>query len=189
MRMHAANNNDIRILDVAILRFMGSGEIPLETHQMVYVTDNSDKLYLSREACTEFGLISKSFPKLGETFGLGWYPATEDQQISSSICNLPKSEPPPPLPTALPFPPDEKHRQNLHSYLLNHYVKHIQHLRASTLTNDASAPHATDGRFQCLAICMPHPDSCTTTLAGRDRYDEIVADIPNKTKCIDDTPL
>ena len=122
MRMHAANNNDIRILGAAILRFTGSGEIHLETRQMVYVTDNSDQLYLSREACIELGLISKSFPKLGETFGLGSYAATEDQQISSSIiCNCPKRDPPPPLPTDLPFPPDEGNRQNLHSYLLNHY--------------------------------------------------------------------
>ena len=49
MRMHAANNNGITILGAAIMRFSGtspSGQT-LETRQIVYVTSDSDKLFLS----------------------------------------------------------------------------------------------------------------------------------------------
>ncbi|KAK3731812.1 hypothetical protein QZH41_007627 [Actinostola sp. cb2023] len=50
-RMHAANNNGIEILGAIILRFSGkskSNQIR-ETRQIVYVTDDADKLFLSRE--------------------------------------------------------------------------------------------------------------------------------------------
>jgi hypothetical protein len=33
---------------------------------MTYVTDNSDKLFISREACIALGMISNSFPTIGE---------------------------------------------------------------------------------------------------------------------------
>ena len=68
MHMHAANNNGIKIIGAVIIRFSGnstSGQ-PLETRQIVYVTHDSDKLFLSREACTALGLISPMFPTVGE---------------------------------------------------------------------------------------------------------------------------
>jgi hypothetical protein len=34
--------------------------------QMTYVTDNSDKLFISREACIALGMIFDSFPIIGE---------------------------------------------------------------------------------------------------------------------------
>ncbi len=37
-----------------------------ETRQIAYVMDNSDKLFLSRQACEQLGIISKSFPTIGE---------------------------------------------------------------------------------------------------------------------------
>ncbi|KAK3754450.1 hypothetical protein QZH41_009233, partial [Actinostola sp. cb2023] len=68
-RMHAANNNGIEILGAIILRFSGkskSNQIR-ETRQIVYVTDDADKLFLSRETCTALGLIPGNFPTMGET--------------------------------------------------------------------------------------------------------------------------
>ena len=65
MRMHAPNNNGITILGAAIMRFSGtspSGQT-LETRQIVYVTSDSDKLFLSRETCTALGMISEQFPR------------------------------------------------------------------------------------------------------------------------------
>ena len=50
MKMHAANEHKIIILGAAILVIKGStmiGEI-LTTKQIVYVTDESDKFFLSR---------------------------------------------------------------------------------------------------------------------------------------------
>ena len=76
--MHAINNNGIKIIGAAIVRFSGkskSGQM-LETRQIVYVTRDSDKQFLSREACAALGIISKSFPTVGETTpappNLGW---------------------------------------------------------------------------------------------------------------------
>jgi hypothetical protein len=68
-RMYTANNNGINILDATILRLSGkskSGDA-LATRQITYVTDDSDKLFLSREACMALGMISNTFPTIGET--------------------------------------------------------------------------------------------------------------------------
>ena len=64
MRMYAANNKGITILRATILRFSGKGKsgATLETRQITYVTDSSDQLFLSREACTVLGIISESSP-------------------------------------------------------------------------------------------------------------------------------
>ncbi|CAH3031504.1 unnamed protein product [Pocillopora meandrina] len=51
MKMHAVNNKGISILGAVILRFSGrspSGKA-LESRQIVYVTSDSDKLFLSRD--------------------------------------------------------------------------------------------------------------------------------------------
>ena len=66
--MHAANNSGIRILGAVILRFTGTTEpgLNLATRQIVYVTNDSDRLYLSRETCKDLGIISERFPTLGE---------------------------------------------------------------------------------------------------------------------------
>ena len=51
MKMHAANNKGIKILGAAIVRYSSisdTGQI-IETRQITYVTDSSDKIFLSRE--------------------------------------------------------------------------------------------------------------------------------------------
>jgi len=63
MRMHAANNNRIAILGAVFLRLTrkdSHGE-SVETRQLIYVTNNTDKLFISREACIKPGLIPSSF--------------------------------------------------------------------------------------------------------------------------------
>ena len=68
MRMHAANNNTIKILGAVVLRFSGksSSGHTLETRQLTYITDSTDTIFLSREACEELGMISPNFPRIGE---------------------------------------------------------------------------------------------------------------------------
>ena len=69
MSMHAANNEGITILGATVLRFSGNDKHgrPLETRQITYVTDNSDKLFVSKEACISLGIIPENFPALGST--------------------------------------------------------------------------------------------------------------------------
>jgi hypothetical protein len=66
--MHAANNVDIKILGAVIFRISGKGTRgeTYETPQIVYVTNNSDKVFLSREACASLGMITPNFPTIGE---------------------------------------------------------------------------------------------------------------------------
>ena len=118
-----------------ILRFSGqstSGQ-SLQTRQIVYVTHDSDKLFLSREACTALGLISSTFP----TFGESPCPTTDPETASATELHpptqpKPPNEPPipsccphrrtpPPKPTHLPFPATEDNRKRLQQWLLDYY--------------------------------------------------------------------
>ena len=68
MRVRSADNRSILILSSAIFRLCGMDRSGNErmTQQIVYVTDNTDKFFLSREACSDLGIISIHFPVIGE---------------------------------------------------------------------------------------------------------------------------
>jgi len=155
LKMHAANNKGIKILGAAVLRLSGKGpDGSMETRQIVYVTDNSDKLFLSREACTALGMISENFPTIGEIVGNAINNVTSDSVYPESVidseivgsainndtsdsvypesviddcshitvdCDCPKREPPPPMPTKLPYPATEEYRERLEQYILDRY--------------------------------------------------------------------
>lgn len=145
MKMHAANNVGIKILGAVILRLSGKGPTgdECETRQIVYVTDNSDKLFLSREACTALGMITKGFPTIGETLqneteakdfvtqsvvfthnDSKKSPPKESTSKScgeNDQCTCPTRESPPAAPTVLPYPATDENRENLKNYLLNQY--------------------------------------------------------------------
>ena len=140
MRMHAANNAGINILGAVILRL--SGESPsgqrLETRQLVYVTDSSDRVFLSREACTDLGMLPRQFPTIGEVPEMKdssssvTHSTQQHQQESpgtplsndtglTAPCNCPKRQLPPPKPDHIPFAPTEENREKLQEWLLNYY--------------------------------------------------------------------
>ena len=86
MRMHAANNQGIKILGAMALRITGRdarGD-PVETRQLTYVTDNSDKFFISREACADLGVVSNTFPIVGEATAATPNQNIEDNDISNS---------------------------------------------------------------------------------------------------------
>ena len=59
----------IKIIGATVLRLSerdSSGQL-LETRQMTYVTDMPGRLFISREACIDLGIISDNFPTVGET--------------------------------------------------------------------------------------------------------------------------
>lgn len=58
LKMHAANSNNIAILGAAIIR-LGNGK---SSRQIVYVTNATNKLFISRETCIDLGIIHDSFP-------------------------------------------------------------------------------------------------------------------------------
>ncbi|CAH3041519.1 unnamed protein product [Pocillopora meandrina] len=104
MKMHAVNNKGISILGAVILRFSGrspSGKA-LESRQIVHVTSDSDKLFLSRETCMALGIITKNFPIQP--------PCTCQRRIT-----------PPPSPQPPPFPATENSRMKMQQWLLDYY--------------------------------------------------------------------
>ena len=115
MRMHTANQNSIKILGAAIVRFYGdsqSGNL-YQTKQILYITDSSDKLFLSRETCVALGIISATFPTIGE---IGSIDDDEDE-----VCTCPKRELPPVPPKNPPLPPTPENVPKLKEYLLEYY--------------------------------------------------------------------
>ena len=120
MHMYAANNNNIKILGAVILRLTGpsrSGKT-LETRQIVYVTTDSNKFFLSREACTELGLITTTFPTVGEAVDelrtsnpFMKTPNSVLHNPTDNPCNCPRRQLPPPKPTQPPFPATPANRQ------------------------------------------------------------------------------
>ncbi len=126
----------INILGAAILRFSGMSKPgKIETRQITYVTDNSDKLFLSRQACEQLDIISKSFPTVGEihhTYNLkepiddlpqptGPENADTGSPSTTASCGCPKRKLPPSLPTKLPFAPIPPNREKLHQFLVTYY--------------------------------------------------------------------
>ncbi|MEW8309573.1 MAG: DDE-type integrase/transposase/recombinase [Candidatus Thiodiazotropha endolucinida] len=132
MQMHTATNIGIKILGATILRLRvhDEGGKMIETRQMTYVTDASDKLFLSREACKELGIISDSFPNIDPEMLENH---TQNASIKQHTCACPKREPPPPLPEKLPFPPTKENLPRLKTFLLDHY-------KSSTFNNCEHQP-------------------------------------------------
>ena len=116
IRMHAANNDNINILEAAILRFSGqdgSGNV-VETRQLVYVTDTSSQLFFSKEACIALRVITDRFPTVGEvppdqhpadiTVATHCNTVSDANPRPSTDCNCPKRTLPPSHPTGPPIP-------------------------------------------------------------------------------------
>ena len=107
IKMHAADNYDICILGATILRLSGKnkGE-ERSTRQMIY---NTDKLFLSREACIDVGIIPNTFPTMDQAEGT--LPANSigatDTSQPQQECQCPKRTKPPLIPTSQPYPATE----------------------------------------------------------------------------------
>ena len=103
-----------------------------KTCQIVNVTSDADKLFLSRETCAALRMISENFPTVGETLHLskamvpdedpdGSQPTTPaaipptPESALNSPCNYPHHQTSPPKPTQLcvPFPATEANQQHL----------------------------------------------------------------------------
>ncbi len=66
MAMKAANNVNINIIGAVIVRLSEPQNRGTSTKQIIYITDSTNKFFLSREACLALGIISKQFPIVGE---------------------------------------------------------------------------------------------------------------------------
>ena len=123
LKMHTADDREIDILGATILRLSGKDGKGSErcTRQIVYVTNKTDKLFLSREACTDLEIISPNFPTMDKSEGTVGVNVAAATLPPPQECHCPKRTEPPPLPTSLPYPATEANRGKLQQYLLDYY--------------------------------------------------------------------
>ena len=108
--MYSADNRNIPILGAIILRLSGKDQLGDKrmSQQIVYITYSTDKLFLSREACVDLGIVPAQFPIVGEIPAQANHPiapkancASFSQDTTPLDCNCPRRAKPPPLPTSL----------------------------------------------------------------------------------------
>ena len=106
MRMRTVNNGGIKILGATILRISGTDNQSkiLETRQMTYMTDSSDKLFLSKEACIALEMILHTFPSMGVATSphMTQHAVLHEDQTKTCSCPQRQQPPPPPHKTAIP---------------------------------------------------------------------------------------
>ena len=156
LKMHAANSNNIAILGAAIIRLSGNGK---SSRQIVYVTNATNKLFISRETCIDLGIICDSFPlqpadtqstKAKDT-------ANHTNAVSATPtphqCQCPRRTTPPTLPSCLPFPATDANREKLQDHILALY-------RSSTFN---TCKHQTLPLMAGPPMCLTIDPSATPT--------------------------
>ena len=124
LTMRAANDSHLAIMGAILLR-LTNPTTSKTTRQMVYITQSVTKLFISREACTDLGIIKPSFPNsvtavVHDAGGTSRnVPAQGD--TCTPQCNCPRREAPPPLDKTPPLPPTEANRGKLEEHLLHIY--------------------------------------------------------------------
>lgn len=117
LSMKAVNSENIQIVGAMLLHLSGrnpNGEL-LETRQVCYISPDTRNMFLSREACVDLGIISRSFPIIGES------EAANMASTTDIPCDCPTRSMPPPMPTSLPFPATADNRDRLEQWLLEYY--------------------------------------------------------------------
>ena len=130
-KMRSANNEGIRLLGAILLNLFASdaqGRM-YSSNQMTYITDSTGTFFLSREACTDLGIISEKFPTIGEaviqSVDSSAITSVESQSLTSNSviapCGCPKRTAPPPPPRP-PVLLTDSNRLELEKFLLEYYA-------------------------------------------------------------------
>ena len=127
-KMVSADNSRIEILGAVFLEL--TGRCPdgrnLSSKQMVYITPNTEDFYLSRKGCQDLGLVSSSFPTIGEAYNRPTQKTsaasqdTAEHQNQLAECGCPKRTTPPPI-YKPPFALIDSNREQIEQFLLSHY--------------------------------------------------------------------
>ena len=124
-KLTAAGNTKLNILGGLFIRVGGK---ELTTRQLCYIQDTDSKIYLSRNACENLGIISKKFPRIGDHHISYLSGSSEISDIKCTKtcsdkqkCSCPERENPPPPPQTIPFPATPENHGKLKRWILNHY--------------------------------------------------------------------
>ena len=111
--MRAANMEEIKILGAVFVRLTGTDTSGKEHTApiMAYVSPSTEKIYISREALVQLGVIPRNFPEIGA--------ATETSAIETQIatCGCPVRTMPPERPASLPFPVCPENNEKMKAWI------------------------------------------------------------------------
>jgi hypothetical protein len=122
--MEASNAAPIMIDGAILLRLSGKNDKDEEVQAavMVYVSPDSKKFYLSREAMVQLGIIPNGFPQVGAAFQTeSECKAIEVDAPSLTDCDCEKRCLPPGRPTKLPFEATAENVEQMKAWLLERY--------------------------------------------------------------------
>ena len=153
MKIKAANTGGLKLLGGILVKISGHSQEggTRVTRQLAYVAEEVDRVFLSKKASEELGIISKTFPIIG-AYSLE---TAEDNQktvdepsndykieiknfkacegLESGICSCPKRELPPSVPKSCPFPPTIENLERIEGWIRDRY-------QASTFNTCNSQP-------------------------------------------------
>ena len=86
-----------------------------ETRHIAYITNTSDRIFLSRAVCIDLEMNSETFPTIGEVIA-------SDDAATPTHCPCTPRTAPPPLHEGLPMPATEENRAAIESWLKKRYV-------------------------------------------------------------------
>ena len=120
--MSAINGEGISILGAVFLRLEGldnsSGQT-VQTAVMAYVTESTDRFFISQQAMRELGIIPQDFPKVRVTT-LNNAAANNEPDIAA--CGCLKHSPPPERPESLPFVANLENVDVMKAWLLDRFA-------------------------------------------------------------------
>merc|ERR1712120_114489 len=87
MKISAANSGGLKLLGGVFLKISGysSSGKRWQTRQMAYCADDCNRLFLSKTACVELGILEQSFPEVGrfKDAGINSIEETEDVEAGA----------------------------------------------------------------------------------------------------------
>ena len=143
MTIKAANTGGLTLLGGILVRISGKNQGGVEriTRQLAYVAEEVERVFLSRKASEDLGIISKSFPTIGayametdeDSTDVGNDAVDTDdfkseikdfkscEGLDSGNCSCPKRELPPAAPQSCPFPPNAENLERLEGWIRDRY--------------------------------------------------------------------
>ena len=122
MKMQSVNGVPIRVEGALLVDIDNPRVSNGHTKEIVYFTQQSSEFYLSKHACVNLGIVSRSFP-LDDCAATLPTVLTLPTLSTEELCSCPRRQPPPHLPTSLPFPPTEENRELIEKWLIDYYAK------------------------------------------------------------------
>ena len=124
--IRAANGGSLGLIGGLLVTISGmgaDGDVRY-SNQMVYISENLKKLFLSKECCGDLGIIGKRFPEIGSADNeesSNFHKCEFINPKDPSKCECPTRVPTPDPPKSLPMPATEENIPKLKEFLIQYY--------------------------------------------------------------------